>query len=270
MTTRIFPLRARGSADAGLGRGPQIAGGTFEGFLGAADANKPAHFTAISWSPGEFPAIELWAYRVKKDLDSSDNGLTFGPISAGQALWLDKVPTAEFQPPTGQAPDSTATVSAFRQYAHDRTKDAGRGDQLDNWEVIRSRPFQSAHSALPDDLVDADKVYVVKQTIAGGEFITGWLWVPDLKHRFVWLHYLPNEPGGYEVVGSTPLGAPAPVTSTRLHFSSASSTPDGWSLATYGSTIASFKQWALDGYESPATTLEELQLLDYRLEPNTK
>jgi hypothetical protein len=274
---RGVPLRLRG------GRAPQIGDRTFECRSSKPGDGKPELFTAIAWSPGPFPAAELWCYRTAEGApwDQLNPGFTQDPSKFSE-LWLDSVPEEEgFTPPTGHGPESSVTHEALKAYAQQRLATAmGLAPVCcGGWEVYLHRPYPADFgSANPkiDTAGDNGSLYQVQQSdqVSGLSGPLAYLWVTKQGGREIWLLYDPGQEGGFRVVGDSE--EEDYFERTKLVFERLHDLGDEWPeilvnttavdvTAGYAAAIGAYRAWALLQYECPAYEIQQLVVHDWRV-----
>ncbi len=273
---RNIPLNVRG------GRAPQVGDRTFEGRTGSDGGPPPDQFTAIAWSPGPFPNIELWCYRTVTSVPMWKYAKVNPPNV--NSLWLDSIPVAEgFSPPPGHAPDSEVTKEALIEYATLRfmAKYQQQRQASSGWVVQVARPFPSDFGNVARKIAYTGPngaVYEVSQAPAPGSapWPLAYVWVTKQGGREVWLMFEPEQPGGFRVVGNS--AAPEFMESTQLIFRNITATPlwgsDSTTVppceeenltANYADAICGFRKTALAQPDCPAYDPEQLVVHDWRV-----
>jgi hypothetical protein len=249
-----FP-RARG------GRGPQIGPGTFNARVGVGGV-KPPRFSAIAWCPGpNAPSIELWCLHQTYSRIGPD-------VGQSQDLFIDKIVDAEaFVPPPGCLPTSIACVNALKLYAANRRFDV---------DHVNSDPSEwTVHVDVPTPLVTSATDRKVKQgvySVAQVDRPTGtvplaWVWVSGLGKREIWLYFRTDQADGFHFVGTQPTGDSDVYTSTVLRYSQIVPLEWPWdAVASYGDSIASFKDTAMNDLNSPVSDPNDLYVHDLRVQ----
>ncbi|MEM7244544.1 MAG: hypothetical protein AAF533_04335 [Acidobacteriota bacterium] len=256
---RAFFPRSRGAGD---GRGPQVGPGTID-TRSSEFSTKPNKLNAIVWSQGSSqPDIEVWCL-LTSGVAANDQ---FHQVKAKspfeQFLWMDLVPEPEsFVPPV--TPLEGELEQALKSYATARyfTKHGVQVQDV-NWTVKIARPFQKIPAPITQRKFE-DGLYQIRQEDSGsGLAPTAWVWVE--RDREIWLHYLPDQVGGFSFVGTPLPGTTQLHTDTKLSIEDFKppNTPD---LDKFGASILQLKTDIRTAAGSIVESEQQLSVHDFRI-----